>query len=256
MAGPLLIGGAIGFATSGDDPVTTNSLFTAVVAGLLGVGVWVVFVGLWSAVQAPSVVDSQLVTERDRLSADLEVYTRLRFRLTPRHRQESGATSASASLWVENVGEAEARNCRGRLIGLTTVEGLRQTNLDVPLSWSHPDRPDDPSRKTFHHGAELEIAVRSGPNYMIPAAAYRRTVADPHIVQLARDVDLILGIEIAPESAAATVGWFRLKWRSHIMVRDPDSGVLTMYDLHGDQIEFDYADPQPNSSAISSQVQT
>jgi hypothetical protein len=255
LAAPLLIGGAIGFAISGNDPVTTNSLFTALVAGLFGVGVWVVFIVLWSAVQAPGVVDAQIRGERDRIAAELDQYRRFSFRLTPIARSEMGASSASASLWVENVGKAEARNCRGRLIGLSYIGRERRTNLDVPLSWAHPDHPDDPSRKTFHHGAELEVAVHSTPNHMIPAAAYRRTVADPRMVELIRDADLILGIEIAPEGAAATVGWFRLKWWSFVQIKQ-DDGSIVHYDLHGAEIEFEDADPQSSSAAISSQVHT
>src|SRR5439155_6429195 len=142
-----------------------------------------------------------------------------------------GTVEANASLWVENVDQGEARNCRGRLIGLTHPGGPRRATLDVPLSWVHPDRPDDPSRKTFHQGAELEVAVHGTPNYMVPAGASRATVFDPRTVEIARDADNILGIEIAPEGAVPTVGWFRLRWWNYIRVPGKGDKPDTYYML-------------------------
>lgn len=194
--------------------------------------------------------------ERDLAREELARYATPRFRLTPRATPRLGAAPASASLWIENIGQTEARNCRGRLIGVTTVTGVRQANLDVPLSWAHPDLPTDLSRKTFFHGAELEVAVHGSANHMVPAAVSRRDVFDPRTVQLARDTDLILGIEIAPEGDSATVGWFRLKWWSSVTIRNTDDDSITVYDLPGDEVEFEEADLQSSSAAISSQVHT
>ena len=235
--------------------VTANSFSLALVAGLLGAGLWFAGVAVWSIVNAPREEDARVRAERDRSALELQQYTAIRFRFEPRAISEIGNTRASASLWVDIVGEAEAKNCRGRLIALTRIGGERRPTLDVPLSWADPDRPDDPSRKSFHHGALLEVAVASTPNHMIPAWVSRRTVVNPREVHLLRDADLVLGIEIAPEGVAATVVWCRLKWWSSVPIKQ-DDGTVVHYLLRGDQVEFANADDQSSNAAISSQVHT
>jgi len=92
---------------------------------------------------------------------------------------------------------------------------------------------------------------------MIPAGATRRRIVDPRTVQIARDASNILGIEITCEGAAATVGWFRLRWWNYIKVtRKPGEEAETYWMLNDDQIEFVEAEDQSSNSAISSQDHT
>jgi hypothetical protein len=238
LIAPLILGAAAGLLLPGNAALTGASVAVALVSGVAGVALWAFFVLVISFLFAPGEIDRALRDERDSLATVVEGLTRPRLRLTPRSQGQIGSHQASASLWVENVNQGEVRNCRGRLVGLGYGRRPNELTLDVPLPWTHPDHSADPTRKSFANGAELEVAGRGTPNYMIPAGATSTVFTTPKTVQLNRDVDNILAVEITADDMAPVVGWFRLNWRSHILIPGENGDPDTFYDLSGDQIAF------------------
>jgi hypothetical protein len=165
------------------------------------------------------------------------------FRLSPGAVNEIGGQPAVAFVSVENLGLAEATNCRGRLIAIARLGATRKQNLDIPLAWAQPDNLSDSSRKSFYGAARLNVAHRGGtnPNYMLPVSAHPLDVIDVQAGRFDRDADLLVGVEVSADGAAPTVGWFTLHWRSFIMIDNEEAGSATIYDLHGAQLTFEIA---------------
>jgi hypothetical protein len=128
--------------------------------------------------------------------------------------------------------------------------GRSRRTLDVPLSWAQPDSVSDPSRKSFYGAARLNVAVGGTPNYMRPAAAFPLDEIDRSNSELVRDGDLLLGIEITAEDSAPMVGWFHLKWWSHVMLKDKD-GKDVYYMLNDAQITFEAADREAGDGPVA-----
>lgn len=165
------------------------------------------------------------------------------FRLSPGAVDEIGGEPAVAFVSVENLGLAEATNCRGRLIAIARFGGTRTQNLDIPLAWAQPDNLSDSSRKSFYGAARLNVAHRGGtnPNYMLPVSAHPLDMIDVQAGRFARDADLLVGVEVSADGTAPIVGWFTLHWRSFIMINNEEAGTSTIYDLSGAQVRFEIA---------------
>lgn len=217
---------------------------------LLGTGgslLWNVAVFLWNFLKAPERMESaaattaketkaemnrRLVAATDELAA-VRASLEPTFHLEPESINELGYQRASAFLVVKNLGEGEAVNCRGRLIRL----GRR--TLDIPLAWAQPDDPTQPNVKSFYGSARLNVAVEAGPNFMAPAAAHVLDGIDSRAGSIDRDVDWTLEIEIKADGSPPTIGTFRLKWWSHIVIKDQATGQDVYYSLHGANVKFE-----------------
>jgi hypothetical protein len=219
------------------------SLFTLIVGVAVAAIGFLVFAGLmlvYSWVVAPGELAAADAHSHRKIADDLEGLRdslRPRFRLTPSAVNESPGHPAIAMLTVECLGNAQARNCRGRLVGMGTERSRRA--IDVPLAWAQPDDPSDPSRKTFYGAARLDVA-RGGhnPNYILPASAQPLDVIDHRSAQLARDHETLLCVEVTADDTPPVREWFRLRWWSYIVSRDKETGQDTMYDLRYDNIVF------------------
>jgi hypothetical protein len=258
-----IVAAILGFAIAGEDRVSADGVRIALFAAVGAVLVWMLVVAVFSAVMAPAEletvrneVQARLIHDRERgielLEAernharselnDLQDQLRPVFRFRPGAVGEIGSRSASAFLEVTNVSDGEARNCRGRLVALGAVGRERRLLLDIPLSWAQPDSPSDPSRKSFYGLARLNVAVNATPNYMGPAAAFPLDAIDRDRSELSRDADLLLGIEVSADNTPATIGWFHLKWWSHIILKEPETGNDIYYLLDHAQITFEDVD--------------
>jgi hypothetical protein len=238
VIGFLVVTGLI-YLIFGIGAAVDNAKLVAV--GLVGLATTLAIVFLWNLVQAPSRLAEEAANQLGAARAELSRVTAVRLRLTARAQSEIGTFPASASLWVENLDRGEVRNCRARLVGLTSEHRARRIDLDVPLPWQAPDHPSDPTRKTFANGAELLVAGPGTPNYMIPAGLPREIFSNPRIPQFARDLVNVVGIEVTADGVVPIVSWYRLRWWNHILIPGDNGEPDTYYSLRSDQIEFEEA---------------
>jgi hypothetical protein len=131
---------------------------------------------------------------------------------------------------VLNTGDAEAKNARGRLIGIRHPSFAGEPALDIPLAWEQPDNAADVSRKSFYGLARLNVATSGpNPNYLYPAFANGPSAGDE--ARFPRDDVLIVEVEVTADNMPRTIGRFKLRWYSFVRVPSKDGTSETIYPL-------------------------
>lgn len=143
-------------------------------------------------------------------------------------------------LRVTNTGQTEAKNARGRLIGIRHPGFAGEGPLDIPLAWEQPDNAADKSRKSFYGSARLNVATGgTNPNYLYPTSALPLEPLMAHEARFARDEVLIVDVEVTADNMPRTVARFKLRWYTFVLVPSEDGASETLYDLDSINVEVE-----------------
>jgi hypothetical protein len=215
--------------------------------GTVGVSV-VAFVGaicllfLWHVISAPAVlarIDSAANESTARELRDLKRKLTPTFEVSAAATQGSGNYPCRVYLNVHNTGATEAKNARGRLIGIRHPSFAGEEPLDVPLAWEQPDNPSDKSRKSFYGSARLNVAKGGrSANWLVPEAAGMLDPEAEYAARFPRDDALLVEVEVTADGLPRTIGRFRLRWFSFVRLPDKD-GAEQIFVLDSQNVEVE-----------------
>jgi len=210
---------------------------------LLAFGSALVLFLLWHLVTAPAAIARTDNAAHEATKRELED---LKKSLTSVLEVSADATRGTQGypgrvyLTVRNTGETEAKNARGRLIGIRHPSFAGEDPLDIPLAWEQPDNAADKSRKSFYGSARLNVATSGpNPNYLFPTSALPLDTSTAQGARFPRDDVLIVEVEVVADNMPRTVGRFRLKWYTFVVVKSEDGTHETIYNLDSVNVEVE-----------------
>jgi hypothetical protein len=119
-----------------------------------------------------------------------------------------------ADLTVQTDDQRPIVNAQGQVIAMSHGS-TDEMNVEMSLPWSNPDQPD-PKKKTFSGTASLRVAT-GGDKAMDFGSERKREMFLPgrpaaSHMELEKDVDHFLKIQVSADNIDVTVGWFKLSW--------------------------------------------